>query len=282
MAQSPPPTIRKRRKPLNIGRIKSVIVLVAATITGVGSALTGLGAQVAFAPMLSWMLGFGAEKAQATAMRYALLTAVAAVIGAAAVHVSPPLFLLRALVLFVGATIGAVVAATVMPKEPLQSRRAIFQTIGIGITLFVIVQTARLTTWNSPHFAAWSDLPRLLGMAVVLGVLTQALALASGILLVPALYYLGGFAAREAIVISLAVIALAAILPTASYARRKLIDETYGGIAALGGIVGGFAGGLMLARLPENLLLYLFALVGMFLCARELARMSNNRINTGK
>src|SRR5689334_20568563 len=91
MAQTPPPTVRRRRKPLNISRIKSVIVFVVGSLTALGGALTGLGAQVAFAPMLTWMLGFNAEKAQATAMRYAAFAAAASVFGAYAANQMRPI-----------------------------------------------------------------------------------------------------------------------------------------------------------------------------------------------
>ncbi len=66
--------------------------------------------------------------------------------------------------------------------------------------------------------------------------------------------------------------ALASALPVWSYAKRGLIDPIYGNWAVIGGMFGGFLGGLLLARIPENGVLYLFAVVAMFLCGRELAR----------
>src|SRR5947209_3676821 len=71
----------RRRRPLNVPLIKALIVLVIGGVTAVGSALTGIGAQVSFAPMLTWMLGFNADKARGTAMRYAVFVSLAAFIG---------------------------------------------------------------------------------------------------------------------------------------------------------------------------------------------------------
>ena len=76
----------RRRKTLDISRIKVVVVVITGAIVGILSSLTGQGAQLAYTPALSWMLGFNLEKAHATAMRYALAAALAAVIIYAVKH----------------------------------------------------------------------------------------------------------------------------------------------------------------------------------------------------
>jgi uncharacterized membrane protein YfcA len=284
MSSDAPPVRTRARRPLNLTRVKSVIVFFAGGLTALGSALTGLGAQVAFAPMLTWMLGFGPEKAAATAWRYAAAAALAAVVGVCvATRVTMqayrlpdviPVYLLHGALLFLGATIGALLAAPLAQDRAPRGRRQLFQFVGILVTLFVILQTTRQSWLNATHFTAWNVWWQLALLGLAVGALTQALGLASGILMVPALIYFGGFTASQSIALSLLVITLASALPAWTYTRQGLADTTYGNAALLGGILGGFGGGLLLAHLPEKVLLYLFAVIAMFLCGRELARLT--------
>ena len=304
MSESPQPRpgARRRRKPLNITGIKSIIVFISGCATAVGGALTGLGSQVAFAPMLTWMLGFGAEKAQATALRYAAVAAAAGVFGAYAAHqmsmdpnaagivrseTTPTQFwplglLIGGLLIFVGATIGAVLTARFAPKPYQVGKRRIFQTIGVGVGLFVITQVrliAVTSTYGEAHYALWHSFPHyawpaLLLLGALVGGMTQVLGLSSGVLMVPALYFLGGYTAAQAATLSLLVVVLASLLPAWSYSRRGLVDATYSLPAALGGLFGGLLGGLTLAHLSAKFILGLFAVIVMFLSARELSRMA--------
>ena len=73
---------RRQRRQLNVSGIKSFIVFVVGAITSLIGGLTGMSAQVIFAPMLTWMLGFAPEKAQGTAMSFAAWAAAAAAAGA--------------------------------------------------------------------------------------------------------------------------------------------------------------------------------------------------------
>ena len=273
-AQSSPQARRKKRKPLNISLIKSAIVLVIGFLTAVGSAVTGLGAQVAFAPMLSWMLGFTAEKALAAALRYAVITSLGVVVSAFVQHQTPSGLLLRGFMLFFGATIGAVLTAKLSPKPQETTKRSLYLSIGMFLTMLVIIQTTRQSWLDSPHFATWNTPLALLALGGVVGMLTQAMGLASGILLFPALYYLGGFSAHYTVLLSLLVVALASLLPSWSYAQKGLVDTSFGNTALVGGLLGGLAGGWILTRVPEKGILYLFAVIAMFLCAKEMSRLS--------
>lgn len=280
MAQPPssaPKAGSHGRKPLNLVRIKATIVFFTGLLTGFGSALTGLGAQVAFSPMLAWMLGFGPEKSQATGLRYAVFVAISAIIGLLVAIGVPGAYPLHGLLLFIGATLGAILTAPLVRNPVFLSKRAILQTLGMALGLFVLLQTVRLTPWENPHFAAWQGVGPLIGLGILVGGLTQALGLASGILMVPGLYYLGGFGVREAIGLSLLVVALAGLLPAWSYGKRGLADRVYGDVAIIGGSLGGVVGGLLVGHLPEKVLLIVFALVAMFLCSRELALLAGSQ-----
>jgi uncharacterized membrane protein YfcA len=114
------------------------------------------------------------------------------------------------------------------------------------------------------------------GIGLLVGALTQAGTLPGGLLMVAGLYYLGHFAAVPAIATSLLVIVLAALLPAWGYGQRGLVDTDYGGATIAGGMLGGFGGGLLLAMATHDPrpVLMLFGVVAMFLCARELYRLT--------
>ena len=133
-----------RRRKLNQSLIKSVIVLLAAAVSALGSAMSGIGAHLGFAPMLAWMFGYHPEKAQATALRFSLVAALATILTYCALqdpaghaahgrdlvgyllyktlhHAS--LHASRGLFLAVGATFGALAAAPVTPHRALREPR---------------------------------------------------------------------------------------------------------------------------------------------------------------
>ena len=272
------PRLRRRRR-LNIGAIKANVVFVVGLITAMVGGLTGLGTQVAYAPMLSWMLGFNAEKAQATAMRFAAIAAATAVIGALMAGATPPSYVLRGLLLFVGAVIGAVVAAPFAVRLQTPSGRRSTQTLGVGLMLAVIVQCARLGRFDLPYVAQWNT-PLLLGLlGVGVGFATQLLSLPSGALLVPALYFLAGFPPVHAVALALLVVALASLLPAISYSRTGLADERYLLPTTLAAAIGGAIGGRLLPMdttlIRYKVLIMATAAIAMFFCGRELARLAN-------
>ena len=85
-------------------------------ITALFGGLTGLGAQAAFAPMLTWMLGFAPEKAQGTAMYFGAWAAAAAVAGAYVGGAAPSGFVLSGTMLVIGAVLGAILSVRAAQK----------------------------------------------------------------------------------------------------------------------------------------------------------------------
>ena len=96
----------RRRRQLNVAGIKSFIVFVVGTITALIGGVTGMSAQVIFAPMLTWMLGFAPEKAQGTAMCYAAWAASAASAGAYVAGGTPTGYVLAGVSLALGASLA--------------------------------------------------------------------------------------------------------------------------------------------------------------------------------
>lgn len=279
-----------RRRPLNIGKLKATIVFVVGWITALVSGITGLGAQAAYAPMLTWMLGYAPEKAQGTALNFAAWTAAAGVMGAYAAGAMPSGFIFSGVMLLIGAVLGAIVAAPLAIKFRGQNWRRMSATIGIALMLAVIVQashTGGLFT-GRPNIAEWHTPGLLLLLGVMSGAATQVLGFTGGTLLVPALYFFSGLQvvtksgainqAAPAVGLSLFVIALASVLPALAYNRKGLVDNILRTEIIAAGLIGGFCGGWLLVNITARVVVMVSAVIAMFLCARELARMSADNV----
>ncbi len=265
----------RRRKKLNVTAIKTTIVFFVGMATALGGALTGLAPQTALAPSLRWMLGFAAEKAQGTALRFVCFAMFAALVGVAIGHGIDIKVLGYGLSAFVGATVGALVVLPLAKTTALRGSRRLFLTAGMGVTLWVVTDSARLSAYHI-HTVAPAGLLVVAGIGLAAGALTQAGALPGGLLMVAGLYYLGHFSAVQAIATSLLVIVLAAVLPAWGYGQRGLVDTDYSGATITGGILGGIGGGIVLAYSAHNPrpVLMLCGVTAMFLCARELYRLT--------
>ncbi len=276
----------RQRKKLNQPLIKSLIVLVSAALAGAGSAVTGIGAHLGFAPMLTWMFGYSPEKAQGTALRFSLAAALGAILTFCLLQRQVSIHLIRGLLLVIGATIGAVLAAPITPKPAATGVLRTLQGIAILVTLFTITEATHLTavTRSDVHYANWSAWWQLLLLGLAVGAVTQGARLTGGTLLVPALYFLTAapdgahglrpLAASEAVIEALIVVSLASILPAVGYAQRQLVDTTYLTAAMVGGVAGGVFGGWLLTILLERSILLFFAVVAMFFAAREIYRLA--------
>jgi uncharacterized membrane protein YfcA len=271
---------KRMRRPLNVTGIKQGIVFVVGLITALGSAVTGLGAQAAYSPMLVWMFGYRADKAQAAGLTFACVAAVGAVLGALMGHAAPSAYLARGLALFFGAFLGALLAAKFAKQHRSLAWRRGCLTLGIGISLFVLARVGRLSMFDSPEYARWQSPLELIGLGFGVGIATQALSLPSGLLMVPALYLFGAFTPPETMALSMLVVALASLIPAIAYAQRGLGDASYGRAGLISALIGGVVGGRLLppdhghGLYSHRMLIGLSAVVAMFLCAREIARMA--------
>ena len=271
MATEPTQPLRRRKK-LNVTAIKTTVVFFFGMATALGSALTGLAPQIALAPSLRWMLGFAEEKAQGTALRFACFAMLAALVGAFIGHGFDGMLLAYGAAAFVGATVGALIVLPIARQTALRGRR-LFLTGGMGITLWVVTDAARLGGYHV-HTAAPVALLAVAGIGLAVGALTQAGGLPGGLLMVAGLYYLGHFGAWQSIGASLTVIVLAAILPAWGYGQRGLVDTDYSGATITGGILGGMGGGVLLAHADPRPIMMIFGVIAMFLCARELYKLT--------
>lgn len=261
------------RRPLNITGIKQVVVFFTALLTSCLCTLTSYGSQIVYTPAISWMLGYGQDKARALTYRVAFVTAFGGVLAACLrlpelLKITPYAF-----PLFFGGIIGAIVAKPLAPKTDLPLRRRTFNSLGMALMLAFMFQTLRESAFNPGYRALGSPLLAHLLIGVLVGVASHITGLVSNMIMLPCLYYFGGLKPQEAITVTLCTIMIASLPIAWGYARRGLYDGTYAPPALVGGVIGSGIGGWLLVRLATHdpkILLGIFAVFSMFWCAREL------------
>jgi len=286
------PNFERPPRQLNVVRIKLVVVSLGAGLAALISSFTGITPQVSFAPMIGWMLGFSPAKSQASAMRVTAATAIACVAGAVwrsslraivspgadarlsqinVAHAAPSVFFQSVAAIFVGATAGAVLSVKAVPRPGMIALRRAFLFLGVCIGIYVASEGSHYSSLTGNTNPRFQGAIALLLLGFVSGALTQVSGLASGIILVPLLYFAAGLTIQQSILVSLTVVGLAAMLPAWSYHRRGLGDLQYSAAGMIGGIAIGFVGGAILVSISTRLLLLLFALMSMFFSAREIS-----------
>gem|GEM_PF-3133200 len=241
-----------RRRKFNMPRAKRMVMGLSGVVLGVWSALSGISAQAAAAPYITFMLGYSPLKAGATASVFAFWTAGAAACGwALATRGSLPL------VVAVWTAVGAVLGVLLVSRLATQSAsaRRLGQGAAIVLSLFVISQGVHPRFGGLPSIP-WDMLRTGLGWALtgaVCGAVGHLLVLPTGILLVPGLVYASGLTPGAAIIGALLVAFFAAVLPVVSCVSHGADDREFGPSMHLGGVAGGAMGGWVLARLsPPN------------------------------
>ena len=236
---------------LNIPRIKRIVMFLSGITLGIWSAVTGLSAQAATAPYLSFMLGYAPPKASARAFVFAMwsaLTAAAAWVAFSGRNPEPG----TCIIIAVGAVLGAIIAARIaLPTSslPIRVGRTLI-TLGL---LYVVVEGVR-ARFGGPLVIEVQWLRSPVGWILsgaVCGTMARLLALPIGVFLVPTVVYAGGLTPDAAIVLSLSVSLLAGMLPAIGYILRTERDELLGPSLTAGGIIGGAIGGFGLARLAS-------------------------------
>lgn len=105
-----------------------------------------------------------------------------------------------------------------------------------------------------PRAAAW----RFALVGVVGGLLSGMFGVGGGIVMVPLLILLAGMDQRRASATSLAAIVPTAVAGSITYSVNGQVDLVAAALVAIGGIVGGWLGAKLLARLPLEWLRWLF------------------------
>ena len=107
---------------------------------------------------------------------------------------------------------------------------------------------------DRPRAAAW----RFVVVGAIGGLLSGMFGVGGGIVMVPLLILLAGMDQRRASATSLAAIVPTAIAGSVTYFANGQVDLVAAALVAIGGIVGGWLGARLLARLPLEWLRWLF------------------------
>ncbi len=269
------------RRKFNLPLVKGIVMFMVGVLFSLLSAFTGISAQVAMAPSLVFLLGYSQEKSAGTALAYAFLTACGAVVGASLKGLNPQF--LTGVLLTVGATLGAIFTALKAGSPSMKRSQQIAQSLAMILALYVVGEAVRRPL-GGPSAVEIEFLRSPFGLfltGTVCGALSSLFRVANGILLVPAMIYLGNLHVSVAILTSSVVTALAAIIPTLSMNARQYVDRRTGAWLMAGGFLGGICGGLLLSvvsplsqNTPSPVPFAVFGLCAMFLCAWMLSRLS--------
>ncbi len=276
-------SVKKERK-LNRSLIKSIIVIIMGAFNALVSALTGIGAHITYAPMLTWMLGFSSEKAQGSALNYSVYASGIAFLVTGYFQKNGFYLAGRGALIFIGATFGAMALAKFTPKPDDFNRKRLMQTMGLFIAIFVGREAGHIDPLNEGqiHFALLHEWWQIALVGAAAGALTQAMGLVSGVILFPVLLMLTGIVvqgtlrglnAYEAVGICLFVVFLASLLPAWGYRQKKLVDLDYVNFSFIGALLGGVGGGILLTNLQPRIIVVFFAIVCILLSGRELYRL---------
>ncbi|MDE2125982.1 MAG: hypothetical protein KGJ62_05270 [Armatimonadetes bacterium] len=272
-----------RGRSLNVVRIKRNVVAVASALTVFGGSFAGMPAQIAFAPILTWMLGTAEARSAATSLRAAVAGGSTFVCFAlvasswrhqpAGMHAGALAVLAGIATLFVSATAGAAAAGPAAAIPALARLKRSWYSVGMGIGLVVLLQVTH-TPAADQAATRWPTLLQLLVSGVVAGAASRLSNLATPVWLYPLLLWYGHAPVSVVVVLCVGAVSAAAILPSAWQGRHGILDPHYTTPAMVGALVGGGAAGWLLQLAPPRMVTIWFCLVVMFLYGRELALFS--------
>ncbi len=273
--------MRLKRIP-EVGKIKSAVVFGVGLLCGLGGALTGIAPQAAYSPSLVWMLGYVPGRANGVGTRFALWTSL---IAAFSVAFLTPRFhsslILEAILLFVGSTLGVMLALPARSLTLQRGIRTLGKVAGIGLGLMTMILTLRHNGFSGDFGVAGNHWALLGGSALGAGILASLLGITPAIVLVPALFFLVGVSAPEAILLSLMTTVFACLLPLVRLRAEGMTEGRFSDSGLFGGALGAIVGGIILSRLMQTHFvgsLAFFAVTAMFLSSRELLLLQNASI----
>ena len=269
--------MRLKRIP-EVGKIKSAIVFIVGTLCGFGGAVTGIGAQAAYSPSLVWMFGYAPERATGVGLRFAFWTALIATFAAG--YLTPGYHITRlldAVLLFLGGTVGALLAIPLRPLFAKNWSRTFGKVFSVVVGLVTLILALKHNPFSGDFGVGGNHTVLLLGAAVGTGLFAAVFAVVPAFLLIPALVFFVGESAPSAILLSLATTVLASLLPLVGYRAQGMTEGRFSDSGLFGGAIGAVVGGILLAhllKLNSVWSLAFFAPVAMFLSSRETAPLA--------
>ncbi|NNL13678.1 MAG: sulfite exporter TauE/SafE family protein [Acidimicrobiia bacterium] len=226
--------------------------------------LFGVGGGLLVVPGLVLWLHFEQRRASATSLATIVASSAAAVTRFA---IDGSVEFDTAIVLFVGAGVGAFVGARLAGQIP-------NYWLARGFIAIVVVSAIRLAVAGTSEEGAdalvsgIAEPISLITVGLLAGVLSATLGVGGGVVFVPALVTLLGFEQQVSQGTSLAVILPTVLIGTTVHARAGRVDWNIGITAGLGGILGGLAGAQVALGLPESVLRRMFAVFLLIMAVR--------------
>jgi uncharacterized membrane protein YfcA len=260
-----------RARRFDIPKAKRTVMLFSGIVLGFWSAVSGISGQSAAGPYVVFMLGYALPKANATAFMFAfwaMLGTIVAWIGFSEATPQP----LLVVVMTAGATLGAVLAAKAFPCPSQGNGLRILRSLLVLAMVYVISDGVR-SSFGGPRLIPWEILRTPSGWLLtgaVVGFGARGLQIPSGVLFVPGLVYGAGLPPGEALIASLTIAALSAVLPLIGYTMRREADSLVGPAFSIGGALGGAAGGFLVARAfagSSTAPLIVYGITAMLLCS---------------
>lgn len=205
-------------------------------------------------PGLVLLLAFEQRRATATSLATIVASAAAAMTRFA---IDGSVDFDTALMLFVGAGVGALVGARLAGRIP-------NYWLARGFVVIVVMSMIRLLVSGGGAerdalVSGGVEILSLITVGLVAGVLSATLGVGGGVVFVPALVTLLGFEQQLAQGTSLAVILPTVVIGTTVHARAGRVDWNIAIAGGIGGVFGGVIGAQVALILPEAVLSRLFA-----------------------
>lgn len=234
-----------------------ISLILVGIVGGLLAGLFGVGGGIIMVPLLLWWAKVDQRRAQATSL---LAIAPAALVGTASYAIGGVFPIIPALLLALGAIIGAQLGALILRRLSLRWLRWSF----IG---FVLAMSATIV-FTIPHRDVHLELSLgsgaiLLGIGVVMGIAAGLFGIGGGIISIPLIMLIFGVGDLEAKGISLIAMAPAALSGSYSHLRHgtaRLRDGLWVGLGALIATPLGSLGAFALPEAYANVVFGLFAL----------------------
>lgn len=255
----------------------SILILFFAYLAGMLGALTGLGGAVIIIPVLVLLFHVNLHYA----MGAALISVIATSSGAAAAFLREGYINIRiGMFLEVGAAIGALVGAMLLPYIPITLVTIIFSLVLLFSAYFTVKRREEQETpresdaiakklklegsYPTPkglkHYTV-QKVPAAFGLMTLAGILSGLLGIGSGVVKVLAMDQAMRLPYKVATTTSNFIIGITAAVGAGVYFSHGYIDPVLTFPVMIGVLIGAFSGARLLTRAPVKLLRWIFGIV---------------------
>lgn len=221
--------------------------------TGLLSGLFGVGGGILMVPCLVLILGMEQRRAHGTSLSAMVLISASALGG---FLLDSSVAWLPGLLIFAGSSVGVTIGTSLLNHVPIRSLR-------IGFALLLLVTAARFLS-VAPDTDGHSRITLALALGYVVcglvtGLLSGTMGVGGGVIMIPAMILLFGFADATAKGTSLLVILPTSIIGTLRNRHSGNLDPKVALVVGASGVASAFVGALGASELSPRLSANLFA-----------------------